>query len=105
MSSYQDEESVYEVDGKPNVVDLLYTEDGINQYPTYDSDDANAYKVIDNNVGGVVAPTSTVRLLVPSGLEELYSAEVGDTLFMNWRNRAQVRAYITKFPFNYFSGY
>ena len=73
---------------------MLYSEDGVNQYPTYDSDDANAYKVIDNNVGGVVAPTSTVRLLLSSGLEELLSASVGDTLYMNWRNRAQVRAYV-----------
>ena len=52
-----------------------------------------------------MAPTETVRLLLSSGLEELYSASVGETLYMNWRNRAQVRAYLTKFPFNSFSGY
>ena len=30
VSSYQDEDSVYEVEGKPNVIDLLYTQDGVN---------------------------------------------------------------------------
>jgi len=49
--------------------------------------------------------TNTVELLVPTGLKDKYSAGVGDILLGTTGIRSTTRAYITKFPFNYFSGY
>ena len=104
VDSYEEEVPITEVDGKPNVIDLLYTQDGIEQYPTYPSNNGSAYNIVQTTTP-IYVVTNTMRLLVSSGLEAWYSASVGDNLFMNWDMRAQVRAYITKFPFNIFSGF
>lgn len=43
--------------------------------------------------------------MLPSGLQDSYSVEVGGVLFVGDKLRAVARAYVTKFPYNYFSGF
>ena len=69
------------------MIDLLYTQDGVDQYPTYPSNNASAYNIVQTTIP-IVDYTDTIKLLVSSGLEDFYSASAGDILFMKWEIRA-----------------
>ena len=46
VDDYQEEVPVTEIDDKPNVIDLLYTDEGVNQYPSYPSTDIKDYNIL-----------------------------------------------------------
>ena len=35
VDDYQESVPTTEIDGKPNIIDLLYTEEGVDQYPSF----------------------------------------------------------------------
>mmetsp|Transcript_29050 Transcript_29050/g.36007 ORF Transcript_29050/g.36007 Transcript_29050/m.36007 type:complete len:158 (-) Transcript_29050:439-912(-) len=106
VDSYQTEVPVPIIDGKPNVIELLYTKEGITKYPTYPEPDRNAYQIgdtLDDTLYNL--STDTYRYLVPTGLKGLFSAEAGATVMTTHDEKSQIRAYVSKFPYLYFSGY
>lgn len=70
VDSYQDDVPITKIDGKPNLVDLLYTDDGINQYENYPSPYQTAYDVVDTvNMDDLMGVTDTIKVLMPTGLK------------------------------------
>lgn len=98
-------------DGKVNAVGLLYSDKDIVQYPTYPSDDQDAYNIgrqYSRTYG--TGPTENVKLLLSSGLQQPMGIEAGN--IVNWqafyhgtvKYRSTVRGLVTKFPGFTFSG-
>jgi len=46
VDEYQQGVEISEIDGKPNIVELLYTEEMVNQYITSPKPDQNGYNVV-----------------------------------------------------------
>ena len=104
VNDYQESIPVTEIDGKPNIIDLLYTEEGIDQYPAYPSTDISEYDVA-KDIKELEVSTNTIKFILPTGVEQGLNAKAGETIIYAKKIRATPRAYCSKFPFNIFSGF
>lgn len=85
---------------------MLYSREGIDQYVDYESGNLNGYGVFQNNATvDIQGTTETLNIIVPTGSKHGYSVGPGSILFMHENLRLNLRAYVTKMPFFYFSGF
>lgn len=98
--------------GRPNAVAMLYSDEQVDEYPTYPGTDTDYYNVTVGAYNGRERFTETIKILIPSGFEDKLSATAGDVIRLQnrdngyWTYRAEIRGMITKMPgFASFSGY
>lgn len=80
LDDYQEIDGLGEIDGTPDVIELLYTEEDVDQYVTYPEENQNGYGVIvsyDSWNGVLPGPTNTIKMIAPTGVKEGYSIDAG----------------------------
>ena len=76
-NSIQGGVGVDEVSGKPDVVSMLYTDEGVDQYVTYPGTQVNGYGVLSNAVNDFPGDTDTIKMIAPTGIKQGLNVEPG----------------------------
>ena len=90
--------------GKLDAIGLLYSDEHVDEYPSYPSDNTDYYNVsVTNNPNHNEGPTWTLKMILPSGVRHAMNAlNAGDivrtTYGSDMEYRTLVRAYCKKFP-------
>lgn len=105
VDDYQQNVPCTEIDGKPNIIDMLYTQEGIDQYPGHPHSDFKKYDIVREQSNKIYNPTDTIRVLAPTGVRSGFDAAPGEIILISSLMRTTPRAYLSKFPFQIFSGF
>ena len=68
------------LNGGTDAVAMLYSNDQVNEYPTYPTNDTDYYNVVVGQVNERQRFTETIKMLLPSGLRSKLSATAGDII-------------------------
>ena len=84
---------------------MLYSDDNVDEYPSYPSNNTDYYKVsVTNKASHNLGPTWTLKMILPSGVRHAVNAlnagEIVRTSFggSDMEYRTLIRAYCKKFP-------
>ena len=98
--------------GYLDVIDMLYSDNSINQYPTYPEQDTNCYDIMHGELNNKQKFTETLKIAIPSALRTALSVEAGGLAKTrnyegqnDWKYRTQIRGLVTKIPGFYTSDY
>lgn len=101
-------------DGQTNAVEMIYSDEGLNPYPSNNTD---PYGITTCSNSASLANqqnfTWEVPILLPKGIEPILSQKVGTTLTMcisgdtlcDYKYRTIARSYLTKLPGFIFTGF
>jgi hypothetical protein len=67
-NSIQQDIQFDQIGGKPDVVSLLYTDEGVDQYVTYPNHNTNGYGVLSNINSDFGGFTDTIKAIVPTSI-------------------------------------
>jgi hypothetical protein len=103
------------IDGQYNAVDLIYSDQGLNPYPSTLSDYYNITTCAESaSLEGQKNYTWEVPILLPYGIKNILSQDAGTVVTMcqnngdsdcQWKYRTLVRSYLTKLPGFLFTGF
>ena len=64
-------------EGQKDAISLLYSDEEIDEYVSYPTDNQDGYGVIHNGNGSLEGPTWTLKLLMSGTFQNMFSTETG----------------------------
>ena len=75
--------------GHPDAVQMLYTDESVNYYPTYPSNNTNMYNISFGRMNERMLFTETIKILIPVAFQPALSSGAGDIVRLrNHKNNA-----------------
>ena len=87
-----------------NAVEMLYSDEQIDEYPSWPGTDTDFYNVTVGYYNGNQRFTETIKTLIASGFDDKLSIKAGDIVRLRFNGngdqayRAQIRGTLNKMP-------